>query len=285
MEEIQVYGPFITKKQAIEKGIAYYYTGLPCKKGHISVRRSSSGHCMECRKESVKRERDKPEYQAKRKKYLDSRRSIIREQGKINAARWRTRNPEKYRSTRNAAVKRWTERNPEKARQINRLSVKKFIKNNPERAQKMWLRNRTNWINNNPELYALVNRHKSRINKMINNGLAPKGENYNNSKTLGCSSKEFKEHIESQFTEGMSWENRDMIHIDHIRPITTFNLFEDEQRMVRFNYRNLQPLWAEDNLAKLDNYTPLDELAWVERMQALGYEGELFLKYEEGNSY
>ena len=30
---------------------------------------------------------------------------------------------------------------------------------------------------------------------------------------------------------------------------------------------------------------PLDELAWVERMQALGYEGELFLKYEEGNSY
>jgi len=64
-----------------------------------------------------------------------------------------------------------------------------------------------------------------------------------------------------------------------------FDLFDKEQRKVCFNYRNLQPLWAEDNLSKSDDYTPLEELAWVERMQSLGYEGELFLKYEEGNSY
>ena len=58
-----------------------------------------------------------------------------------------------------------------------------------------------------------------------------------------------------------------------------------DQRNICFNFRNIQPLWMKDNRDKSDDYTPLDELAWVERMQALGYEGELFLKYEEGNSY
>ena len=85
----------------------------------------------------------------------------------------------------------------------------------------------------------------------------------------------------------MSWDNFDQIEIDHIRPISSFSdlVNNKEQRKVCFNYRNLEPLWAKDNRAKWDNYSPLDELAWVERIQALGYEGELFLKYEVANSY
>ena len=102
-----------------------------------------------------------------------------------------------------------------------------------------------------------------------------------------CNAHQFKAHIESQFVDGMSWENFDQIAIDHIRPISSFSdlLNNKEQRMICINYRNLQPLWIKDNRAKSDDYTPLDELAWVERMQTLGYEGELFLKYEEGNPY
>ena len=83
----------------------------------------------------------------------------------------------------------------------------------------------------------------------------------------------------------MSWDNFDQIEIDHIRPLNSFDLFDKEQQKISFNYRNTQPLWMKDNRDKRDDYTPLDELAWVERMQSLGYEGELFLKYEEGNSY
>ena len=85
----------------------------------------------------------------------------------------------------------------------------------------------------------------------------------------------------------MEWGNWDLEgwHIDHIRPCSSFNMEEEEQQRVAFNWRNLSPLWSKDNLKKRDEYTPLDELAWVEGMQALGYEGELFLKYEEGNSY
>ena len=68
---------------------------------------------------------------------------------------------------------------------------------------------------------------------------------------LGCTITEFKEHIESQFVEGMSWENYGLYgwHIDHKVPLDWYvknhtNPFEAN------HYTNLQPMWAEDNLSK-----------------------------------
>ena len=43
-----IYGPFISRKQAKEQGLAYYFTGKPCKHGHVSVRQTSKGVCEEC---------------------------------------------------------------------------------------------------------------------------------------------------------------------------------------------------------------------------------------------
>ncbi len=85
----------------------------------------------------------------------------------------------------------------------------------------------------------------------------------------------------------MGWDNWDLEgwHIDHIRPCSSFNMKEVAQQKIAFNWRNLRPLWSTENIQKKDNYAPLDELAWVETMLGLGFEGELFLKYEEGNSY
>ena len=73
--------------------------------------------------------------------------------------------------------------------------------------------------------------------------------------------------------------------IDHLRPVSSFDLNDPYQQLVCFNFRNARPIFKKKNREKSDKYYPLAELAWVERMQALGYEGELFLKYEEGNSY
>ena len=60
------------------------------------------------------------------------------------------------------------------------------------------------------------------------------------------------EHIESLFTDGMSWERFDEIHIDHIRPVASFNYTttdcEDFKKC--WALENLQPLWATDNLSK-----------------------------------
>ena len=50
----------------------------------------------------------------------------------------------------------------------------------------------------------------------------------------------------------MSWDNYGDWHIDHIIPCAAFDLTDIEQQKKCFNYKNLQPLWAEENLKKLD---------------------------------
>lgn len=67
---------------------------------------------------------------------------------------------------------------------------------------------------------------------------------------LGCDVGFYKKYLESLFTEGMSWDNYGEWHIDHIRPISSFDLLEEEEMVECFNYKNTQPLWAFDNLSK-----------------------------------
>lgn len=69
---------------------------------------------------------------------------------------------------------------------------------------------------------------------------------------LGCSIDVFRKHIETQFKDGMSWDNHGVYgwHIDHIRPCSYFDLSDPEQQKQCFHYTNLQPLWAEENLKK-----------------------------------
>lgn len=69
-------------------------------------------------------------------------------------------------------------------------------------------------------------------------------------KYLGCSFDLFYKYIESQFQEGMSWENYGEWHVDHIIPLAYFNFEEKEDWFIAWNYRNLQPLWKKDNLEK-----------------------------------
>ena len=66
---------------------------------------------------------------------------------------------------------------------------------------------------------------------------------------LGCSIDEFKEHIESQFEDGMNWDNHGEWHIDHIIPIKYQNP-SLEDTIERLHWSNTQPLWAYDNIAK-----------------------------------
>ena len=68
--------------------------------------------------------------------------------------------------------------------------------------------------------------------------------------------------------------------MDHIRPCVSFDLTDHEQQLVCFNWRNLTPSWAHDNIKKSDTYEPLDEADWSKWMISLGFEGDLFLLYE-----
>ena len=67
---------------------------------------------------------------------------------------------------------------------------------------------------------------------------------------LGCSISFLKIFLEAKFKEGMTWENHGEWHIDHIKPCASFNLLNDDEQKKCFNYTNLQPLWALENLSK-----------------------------------
>jgi hypothetical protein len=69
---------------------------------------------------------------------------------------------------------------------------------------------------------------------------------------LGYSPDDLKNHIESLFKDGMTWDNYGEWHIDHIKPVSIFDYNEDIS--VVNSLLNLQPLWAFENFSKSNKY-------------------------------
>jgi len=93
---------------------------------------------------------------------------------------------------------------------------------------------------------------RSDINSAIYND-----KNFQSQKYIGCDMWKFKNHIESQFKIGMTWENRGDWHIDHKVPIwyTQDGITPSDSEIYRrLHYTNTQPLWAVDNLVKGSRY-------------------------------
>lgn len=69
-------------------------------------------------------------------------------------------------------------------------------------------------------------------------------------KLLGCTFEFLKEYLESKFKQGMSWDKPESFHIDHIRPLASFDLTDPEQQRAACHYTNLQPLSPFENRSK-----------------------------------
>lgn len=71
-------------------------------------------------------------------------------------------------------------------------------------------------------------------------------------KDLGCTIQEFKQYLELKFLSNMNWTNWGLKgwHIDHIKPLSKFDLSDRKEFLKACHYTNLQPLWAEDNFIK-----------------------------------
>lgn len=71
---------------------------------------------------------------------------------------------------------------------------------------------------------------------------------------LGYTVEELKQHLESKFLPGMSWDNYGLHgwHIDHITPkeFFEFSSAKDVEFQYCWSLNNLQPLWAIDNIRK-----------------------------------
>jgi hypothetical protein len=105
---------------------------------------------------------------------------------------------------------------------------------------------RLKWRRDNDIYYHLKEIFRSRMNHAI------KGKTKSNKtmKLIGCNSIYLKEYLETQFREGMNWENYGEWQVDHIVPISFFNLMIPKQQQKAFHYTNCQPLWRVENAFK-----------------------------------
>ena len=233
---------------ALKENSSFYFTGLKCRKGHIGLKSTSSKECTECIKI-----RSKIDYDLSK---ADGRFTARMQRHKERLKERRDADPE-FRETELSRHKKWAAKNRD---HLSAYERRKRIED--------------------PQ-FAI----KDRLQTRFRHAIRTKNYSFTVEKYCGCSIKALTSYLENNFVEGMSWEAKDKWEIDHLRPCKSFDLTDEEQAKTCFNWRNLRPLWSKENRSKKDSYEVLDETEWVERMISLGYEGELFLKYEEGNSY
>lgn len=196
------------RQQAKEKGLMFYFTGKPCKRGHVANRRVTNCMCYEC---ELIANTEKAGY--KKQWYEKNKQKIL------------TKAAQSY------------EDNPERkiayARAYQKQNLRKIIEGRKQRI-------------NSDHVYAI----RERVRCLIKECIKRSGSNKSSktSEILGCSTIEFKKHIERQFTKGMSWENMGEWHLDHIVPISSAKTEEDIYALN--HHTNLRPLWASENLRK-----------------------------------
>jgi hypothetical protein len=171
-------------------------------------------------------------------------RSYCRECQSIESKKYRIDNKEKIKEYNT----KWNKENQEYYKkyfeEYNKLNYEK------EKERKLkWSRDNKEYSNNYQKQRKkedILFRLKTNIRTSVNRYLKYKSKHTFD--IVGCTPQFLKEHLESQFIDGMTWENRSEWHIDHIIPLSSAKT-EDELYML-CHYKNLQPLWAEDNLKK-----------------------------------
>ena len=100
---------------------------------------------------------------------------------------------------------------------------------------------------------------KKNLQRRIIHAIKGETKSASTMKLIGCTINELIIHLEKKFTKRMSWSNYGKWQIDHIIPCSRFNLIESSEQEKCFNYKNLQPLWKEDNLEKSN------KLDWIKQ--------------------
>lgn len=210
--------------------------------------------CKECLKQINIENKDKrTEYN---KQYWEKTKEHQKEMHKI----WVSKNQEHVKGK----MKQWLENNKEYKKQTDKeYRIKNWEKKKEQSRE--WKRKDYQDLKTNPERiqefieYKIHKNTGRRIREILGQSKSNRCLEY-----VGCSLEQFKKHIEEQFLEGMSWDNYgedknksrvNAWHIDHKIPCKAFNLSNENEVKACFNYRNLRPLWATDNIIKGATYS------------------------------
>ena len=139
----------------------------------------------------------------------------------------------------------WYEQNKEHRKDY----LKEYREKNIDRIREV-KRNYEKTRKHNDPLYKLINNFRTAIYQVLKENNIQKNGHY--FEILKYSPEQLIEHLESQFADGMNWDNYGVWHLDHILPITSFKIQEigDEEFMKCWSLSNLQPMWGEDNIRK-----------------------------------
>ena len=170
-----------------------------------------------------------------------------------------------------AQQKRWCLANPERVTllrkrryALNKDKIKEqslnWKKNNLEQHRlncRRWRESNREYINQQDKIrrntdpnFKLRTQLRARIRTAIKNGVRAGSA----VRDLGCSLDECRKYLETKFTEKMSWANHgygaEKWNIDHVIPLSYFDLTDRAQFLQAVHYTNLQPMWQPDNFKK-----------------------------------
>ena len=171
----------------------------------------------------------------------------------FNSKEYRIKNIEKIRASARKYAKKHYWENIEKYKEFRKSDKAKEIqkryrlkhRDEINRKGRMYMRKR---YKNNANI-RLENVLRIRILHAIQNQSTNKA--YKSIELLGCPISIVREKIEKQFRDNMTWDNNGTLQdIDHIIPISSFDLTKPEEQKIAFNYTNLQPLIKWENRSK-----------------------------------
>ncbi|MGB1951962.1 MAG: hypothetical protein ACPHQ9_14405 [Marinobacter sp.] len=242
-----------------------------------SSRDGKYSHCKQCKssedkkhyqknsekiKESSRRWREKNKDQDNQRRRERYESNI--DQEKLNRRIWRENNIERERERSRkfyidnkekclAIQRSWYERNKERCK----LNQKRWAEKNRQRYlayRNKYYRNKYAEIKEEPA-YRLSTSMRVMLRKQFEK--IGKEKEHRTSEYLGYSPEDLKNHLEKQFSKGMSWENYGEWHIDHIVPVSEHIRAGEKDPAIINCLTNLRPMWARENQSKNSKLTHL----------------------------
>lgn len=160
---------------------------------------------------------------------------------KVADKKWRDSNKE-YMSNKS---KTWYGQNKEHRKQY----LKEYREKNIDKIRQTKRNYEKNRKHNDP-IYKLINNFRTAIYQVLKENNVKKNGHYFD--ILKYSPEDLIVHLEKQFDERMSWDNYGEWHVDHIKPISSFNIQKigDNEFIECWSLNNLRPLWGDENIRK-----------------------------------
>jgi hypothetical protein len=153
---------------------------------------------------------------------------------------------ENNKSARNVYNKLWREENKEHLISYNKQYKQHYYYNGGKEIVLAYQNEYTRERRKTDPTFKLTKNMRTRLY----NALKGNSKSLRTFEVIGCSPEQLKKYLESKFVADMNWINYGEWHVDHIVPLSKFNLTNPDELKKACHYINLQPLWAADNFLK-----------------------------------